>query len=249
MKMNRLAEKIVLVTGAGSGMGEATAMMAAREGAVVVATDINEEAVRAVVKQILLDGGQAYALRHDVSSRESWQDVMDMIMREFNRLDVLVNNAGIALSTPFLEQNETDWSRIFNINVNSVLLGMQQAIQLMQETGGSIVNIASISAISGMAGAGGYTASKGAIDAVTRAAAVDYGKYNIRVNAVYPGYIETKMSAPSMAAYKDYFEQVIPLGHVGQAEEVAYAVVFLATDEASHISGIGLPVDGGVTAR
>ncbi len=247
--MNRLAEKIVLVTGAGSGMGEATAMMAAREGAVVVATDINEEAVRAVVKQILLDGGQAYALRHDVSSRESWQDVMDMIMREFNRLDVLVNNAGIALSTPFLEQNETDWSRIFNINVNSVLLGMQQAIQLMQETGGSIVNIASISAISGMAGAGGYTASKGAIDAVTRAAAVDYGKYNIRVNAVYPGYIETKMSAPSMAAYKDYFEQVIPLGHVGQAEEVAYAVVFLATDEASHISGIGLPVDGGVTAR
>jgi len=247
--MNRLAEKIVLVTGAGSGMGEATAMMAAREGAIVVATDINEEAVRAVVKQILLEGGQAYALRHDVSSRESWQDVMDMIMREFNRLDVLVNNAGIALSTPFLEQDETDWSRIFNINVNSVLLGMQQAIHLMQETGGSIVNIASISAISGMAGAGGYTASKGAIDAVTRAAAVDYGKYNIRVNAVYPGYIETKMSAPSMTAYKDYFEQVIPLGHVGQAEEVAHAVLFLATDEASHISGIGLPVDGGVTAR
>lgn len=247
--MNRLAEKIVLVTGAGSGMGEATAMMAAREGAIVVATDINEEAVRAVVKQILLEGGQAYALRHDVSSRESWQDVMDMIMREFNRLDVLVNNAGIALSTPFLEQDETDWSRIFNINVNSVLLGMQQAIHLMQETGGSIVNIASISAISGMAGAGGYTASKGAIDAVTRAAAVDYGKFNIRVNAVYPGYIETKMSAPAMAAYKDYFEEVIPLGHVGQAEEVAHAVLFLATDEASHISGIGLPVDGGVTAR
>jgi len=247
--MNRLAEKIVLVTGAGSGMGEATALMAAREGAIVVATDINEEAVRAVVKQILLEGGQAYALRHDVSSRESWQDVMDMIMREFNQLDVLVNNAGIALSTPFLEQNETDWSRIFNINVNSVLLGMQQAIRLMQETGGSIVNIASISAISGMAGAGGYTASKGAIDAVTRAAAVDYGKYNIRVNAVYPGYIETKMSAPAMAAYKNYFEQVIPLGHVGQAEEVAHAVLFLATDEASHISGIGLPVDGGVTAK
>ncbi|WP_214849297.1 SDR family NAD(P)-dependent oxidoreductase [Exiguobacterium sp. s138] len=247
--MNRLAEKIVLVTGAGSGMGEATALMAAREGAIVVATDINEEAVRAVVKQILLEGGQAYALRHDVSSRESWQNVTDMIMREFNQLDVLVNNAGIALSTPFLEQDETDWSRIFNINVNSVLLGMQQAIHLMQETGGSIVNIASISAISGMAGAGGYTASKGAIDAVTRAAAVDYGKYNIRVNAVYPGYIETKMSAPSMTAYKDYFEQVIPLGHVGQAEEVAHAVLFLATDEASHISGIGLPVDGGVTAR
>lgn len=247
--MNRLAEKIVLVTGAGSGMGESTALMAAREGAIVVATDINEEAVRAVVKQILLEGGQAYALRHDVSSRESWQNVTDMIMREFNQLDVLVNNAGIALSTPFLEQDETDWSRIFNINVNSVLLGMQQAIHLMQETGGSIVNIASISAISGMAGAGGYTASKGAIDAVTRAAAVDYGKYNIRVNAVYPGYIETKMSAPSMTAYKDYFEQVIPLGHVGQAEEVAHAVLFLATDEASHISGIGLPVDGGVTAR
>ncbi|MDI3236306.1 glucose 1-dehydrogenase [Exiguobacterium antarcticum] len=247
--MNRLADKIMLVTGAGSGMGEATALMAAREGAIVVATDINEEAVRAVVKQILLEGGQAYALRHDVSSRESWQDVTDMIKREFNRLDVLVNNAGIALSTPFLEQDETDWSRIFNINVNSVLLGMQQAIPLMQETGGSIVNIASISAISGMAGAGGYTASKGAIDAVTRAAAVDYGKHNIRVNAVYPGYIETKMSAPSMTAYKDYFEQVIPLGHVGQAEEVAHAVLFLATDEASHISGIGLPVDGGVTAR
>ena len=247
--MKRLEEKITLITGAGSGMGEATALAFAREGAIVIATDINEEAVRSIVKQIQLAGGHAYALHHDVSSRASWKAVFEMVDREFSRLDVLVNNAGIALSTPFLEQDETDWARIFNINVNSVLLGMQQAVPMMENTGGSIVNIASISAISGMAGAGGYTASKGAIDAVTRAAAVDYGKYNIRVNAVYPGYIETKMSAPSMATYKDYFEQVIPLGHVGNAEEVAHAVLFLATDEASHISGVGLPVDGGVTAR
>ncbi|WP_029330003.1 SDR family NAD(P)-dependent oxidoreductase [Exiguobacterium oxidotolerans] len=247
--MKRLEEKITLITGAGSGMGEATALAFAREGAIVIATDINEEAVRSVVKQIHLAGGQAYALDHDVSSGASWKAVFEMVDREFSRLDVLVNNAGIALSTPFLEQDETDWARIFNINVNSVLLGMQQAVPMMENTGGSIVNIASISAISGMAGAGGYTASKGAVDAVTRAAAVDYGKHNIRVNAVYPGYIETKMSAPSMATYKDYFEQVIPLGHVGNAEEVAHAVLFLATDEASHISGVGLPVDGGVTAR
>ncbi|VWX38637.1 SDR family NAD(P)-dependent oxidoreductase [Exiguobacterium oxidotolerans] len=247
--MKRLEEKITLITGAGSGMGEATTLAFAREGAIVIATDINEEAVRSVVKQIHLAGGQAYALHHDVASRASWKAVFEMVDREFSRLDVLVNNAGIALSTPFLEQDETDWARIFNINVNSVLLGMQQAVPMMENTGGSIVNIASISAISGMAGAGGYTASKGAVDAATRAAAVDYGKHNIRVNAVYPGYIETKMSAPSMATYKDYFEQVIPLGHVGNAEEVAHAVLFLATDEASHISGIGLPVDGGVTAR
>lgn len=118
-----------------------------------------------------------------------------------------------------------------------------------KNNGGSIVNISSIAALTGMAGAGAYTASKGAVRSITKAAAVDYGKKNIRVNSVHPGYIETPMSAPSMATYKDYFLSQIALPNLGQAEEVAAAVLFLASDEASHITGIELPVDGGVTAK
>ena len=127
---------------------------------------------------------------------------------------------------------------------------MQLAIPLMEKNnGGSIVNISSIAALTGMAGAGAYTASKGAVRSITKAAAVDYGKKNIRVNSVHPGYIETPMSAPSMATYKEYFLSQIALPNLGKAEEVAAAILFLASDEASHITGIELPVDGGVTAR
>ncbi|RNB73221.1 SDR family NAD(P)-dependent oxidoreductase [Brevibacillus panacihumi] len=246
----RLKDKVAIITGAGSGMGEAAAQMFAREGAKVVATDINEETLKAVVAKIVDQGGEAIALKHNVASKADWEKVMAATVEKYGKLDILVNNAGIALAKDFLEQSEEDWSRTYAINVNSIMYGMQLAIPFMEKNnGGSIVNISSIAALTGMAGAGAYTASKGAVRSITKAAAVDYGKKNIRVNSVHPGYIETPMSAPSMATYKEYFLSQIALPNLGKAEEVAAAILFLASDEASHITGIELPVDGGVTAR
>jgi len=246
----RLKDKVAIITGAGSGMGEAAAQMFAREGAKVVATDINEETLKAVVAKIVDQGGEAIALKHNVASKADWEKVMAATVEKYGKLDILVNNAGIALAKDFLEQSEEDWLRTYAINVNSIMYGMQLAIPFMEKNnGGSIVNISSIAALTGMAGAGAYTASKGAVRSITKAAAVDYGKKNIRVNSVHPGYIETPMSAPSMATYKEYFLSQIALPNLGKAEEVAAAILFLASDEASHITGIELPVDGGVTAR
>ncbi|WP_214778612.1 SDR family NAD(P)-dependent oxidoreductase [Exiguobacterium sp. s22] len=248
----RLQGKVAVITGAGSGMGESTARLFAKEGATVVATDINEQGVQSVVESIRAQGGEAIAVKHDVTSRPSWEDVFAEVEATCGKLDILVNNAGIALAKPFLEQTEEDWARTYRINIDGVMLGTQYAIPLMTENGGgSIVNISSISALTGMAGAGAYTASKGAVRSLTKAAAVDYGKQNIRVNSVHPGYIVTPMSAPHMEHpdYKQHFLNQIALPNLGQADEVAAAVLFLASDEANHISGIELPVDGGVTAK
>jgi NAD(P)-dependent dehydrogenase (short-subunit alcohol dehydrogenase family) len=246
----RLQDKVAVVTGAGSGMGEATALLFARHGAKVVATDINEEAVQAVVAKITEAGGEAIAVKHNVANKEDWEIVYAQTTDKFHKLDILVNNAGISFSKDFLEQTEDDWARLYAINVNSVMFGMQLAIPLMiDNNGGSIVNISSTAALIGMAGAGGYTASKGAVRSITKAAAVDYGKQGIRVNSVHPGYIETPMSAPYINQYKDYFLSQIATPDLGNAEDVASAILFLASDEANHISGIELPVDGGLTAK
>ncbi len=248
----RLTGKVAIITGAGSGMGEETAKLFAREGATVVATDINFEAVTRVVETIRSNGGEAIALQHDVTSRNDWENIYNEVQSVCGKLDVLVNNAGIALAKPFLDQTEEDWARTYRINIDGVMLGTQYAIPLMEQNGGgSIVNISSISALTGMAGAGAYTASKGAVRSLTKAAAVDYGKRNIRVNSVHPGYIVTPMSAPHMEHpdYKQHFLNQIALPNLGRAEEVATAVLFLASDEANHITGIELPVDGGVTAK
>lgn len=252
VKKMRLTGKVAVITGAGSGMGEAEALMFAREGAKVVVTDINFEATEAVVAQIKEAGGEAIAIKHNVASKEDWENVYNKTVEAFGKLDILVNNAGISLAKDFMEQTEEDWARTYAININGTMLGMQLAIPLMEKNeGGSIVNISSISALTGMAGAGAYTASKGAVRSITKAAAVDYGKKNIRVNSVHPGYIVTPMSAPHMEHpdYKNYFLSQIALPNLGKAEEVASAVLFLASDEASHITGIELPVDGGVTAK
>ncbi|CQR47256.1 Cyclopentanol dehydrogenase [Paraliobacillus sp. PM-2] len=248
----RLENKIAVITGAGSGMGKEEAVRFAKEGAIVVATDIDYEAVKSVEEQIKANGGKALALKHDVSSKEDWEQVFTKTIDAFTNLDILVNNAGISLPKPFMEQTEQDWAKAYQINVNSVMFGMQLAVPYMEKNnGGSIVNISSISALIGMAGAGAYTASKGAVRSISKAAAVDFGKKNIRVNSVHPGYIVTPMSAASMEdpKYKEYFLSQVALPNLGNAEEVANAVLFLASDEASHITGIELPVDGGVTAK
>lgn len=246
----RLENKVAIITGAGSGMGKEEALRFAKEGATVVLTDIAFDAVKSVEEEVKQSGGKALAIKHDVSSKEDWEKVVNETVEAFDRLDILVNNAGISLAKPFMDQTEQDWAKTYNININSVMYGMQYAVpQMEKNNGGSIVNISSISALIGMAGAGAYTASKGAVRSISKAAAVDFGKKNIRVNSVHPGYIVTPMSAKSMEQYKDYFLSQVALPNLGNAEEVSNAVLFLASDEASHITGIELPVDGGVTAK
>ncbi|WP_435166401.1 SDR family NAD(P)-dependent oxidoreductase [Paenibacillus glycanilyticus] len=250
--MSRLADKVAIITGAGSGMGREEALLFAREGAKVVATDINEAAVLAVVKEIEAEGGVATAIAHNVASEEQWISVVAAAVKAYGRIDILVNNAGISFAVGMLDTTVEQWDKVMNINLSSVFLGMKHVVPHMQENnGGSIVNISSIAGITGSQGAGAYTASKGAVRMLSKAAAVDYGKDNIRVNSVHPGFIETPMSKEFVGNEQmlAWFLSQTALPRVGQAVEVAKAVLFLASDDASYLTGIELPVDGGVTAK
>ena len=250
--MALLQGKVAIVTGAGSGMGREEALLFAREGAAVAATDVNEAAVQAVVKEIEAGGGQAVAYAHNVASEEEWVSVVEAVIAKFGKVDVLVNNAGVSLATGLLETTVEQWNKVMNINLTSVFLGMKQVIPHMQKNGGgSIVNISSIAGLTGGSGAGAYTASKGGVRLLTKAAAVDFGRDNIRVNSVHPGFIETPMSAQFVNNEQmlQWFLSQTALPRVGQASEVAQAVLFLASDASSYLTGIELPVDGGVTAK
>ncbi|MGO4108403.1 SDR family NAD(P)-dependent oxidoreductase [Paenibacillus sp. YAF4_2] len=250
--MSRLADKVAIITGAGSGMGREEALLFAREGAKVVATDINQAAVQAVVKEIEAQGGIATAIVHNVASEEQWISIVEAAIEVYGRIDILVNNAGISFAVGMLDTTVEQWDKVMNINLSSVFLGMKHVVPHMQKNnGGSIVNISSIAGITGSQGAGAYTASKGAVRMLSKAAAVDYGKDNIRVNSVHPGFIETPMSKEFVNNEQmlGWFLSQTALPRVGQAVEVAKAVLFLASDDASYLTGIELPVDGGVTAK
>lgn len=246
----RLEDKVAIITGAASGMGKAMAYLFAKEGAKVVATDIQKDKLDEIVKDIKSSGAEAIALQHDVSDRDVWfNEVVPQALEAFGKIDILVNNAGISESADFEEQDEKIWTRSYAININSVMLGMQAVLPHMKETGGSIVNISSIAALTGMAGAGSYTASKGAVTSITRAAAVDYGSFKVRVNAINPGYIKTPMSEAFLnhPDYSQYMLAAVPLKEFGLAEDIAQAALFLASDDARYITGVNLAVDGGTT--
>ncbi|QMV41939.1 SDR family NAD(P)-dependent oxidoreductase [Cohnella cholangitidis] len=250
--MAMLTGKVAIVTGAGSGMGREEALLFAKEGAKVVATDINEAAVQAIVKEIESAGGEAIAIAHNVASEDEWVKVVDGTIGKYGKLDILVNNAGISHAAGLLETTVEQWNKVMNINLTSVFLGMKHVIPHMRDNkGGSIVNISSIAGLTGGSGAGAYTASKGGVRMLSKAAAVDFGKDNIRVNSVHPGFIETPMSAEFVNNEQmlQWFLSQTALPRVGRASEVAEAVLFLASDASSYLTGIELPVDGGVTAK
>ena len=247
----RLAGKSALITGAAGGMGAATARLFAREGAKVMLADIVEADLAAVTEEIRSNGGDAQFHKLDISEEADWQAVSAATIAAFNTIDILVNNAGVSGSDPDL-LSRTIWDQQMAINATGTFLGLRTVIPLMQEAGGgSIVNISSISGVTGQSFVHmGYNASKGAVRTMTKAAAVQFAKDGIRVNSVHPGLMPAMRTSKLTAdpEIRDRMLASVPMRRAGHIDEVANANLFLASDEASYVTGVELPVDGGFLA-
>lgn len=251
--MGRLDGKVVWITGAASGLGRASALACAGEGATILATDL--EAPVAVVTEIEGLGGQATALAQDVTDEARWDVIADEAATRFGGFQVLVNNAGVGANKPLVDSDLAYWRWIQSVNSDAVFLGTRVGFRRMAP-GGSIINISSILGIVGNAGTTAYCASKGAVRLFSKAAAVEAAQtgLGIRVNSVHPGYIETPMVMDGVAQRPEP-EKIIemlkarhPVGHLGQPDDIARAVVYLASDETKFVTGTEIVVDGGYTA-
>lgn len=252
----RLQGKIALITGAGSGIGEASALLFAKEGAAVVAADLNGEAARATAERIAAEGGRASHVQGDVGDPDDARRIVEHAVAAFGRIDVLFNNAGIGHVGRVHETEIDDWDRVIRVHVRGTFLMCKYAIPHMIEAGGGvIINMSSAIAQTGLAQRAAYSAAKGAIYALTRSMAVDYAPHNIRVNALCPGtiytpfvenYLKTSYADPDEALKRIKARQLT--GELGRAEDVAYAALYLASDEARFVVGAPLIVDGGLSA-
>ena len=242
----RLGGKVALISGGASGMGQSEAIIFAKEGAKVVVADVLEAEGRQVADGL---GGAGRFVRLDVTSEAAWQEAMAATLSHFGKLDVLINNAGISGSFDPDTLSTSAWDRLMDVNAKGVFLGMKHAIPLMKKAGGgAIVNISSVSGFVGQNGIHmAYNASKGAVRLMTKSAAVQYARSGIRVNSVHPGVLPAMRSSKATAdpAFREKMLAGVPMGRPGRVEEVAYAVLFLASDEASYITGTELVVDGG----
>jgi 3(or 17)beta-hydroxysteroid dehydrogenase len=253
--MDRVKGKVAIITGAASGLGRAQAMLLAKEGAKVIVGDIDEINGKEAVEEITTEGGKAIFMKHDVTSENDWGGIIGKTVADFGKLDVLVNNAGVILFKKIEDTSLEDWRKLMSINLEGVFLGTKYAIGAMKKTGGgSIINISSAVGIVGSPNSTAYCASKGGVRLFTKAAAIECSKmgcdYNIRVNSVHPGISDTPMMAPRLQD-EDMRKTRIswhPIGRLGQPEDIAYCVLYLASDESSFITGAELVVDGGLTA-
>jgi NAD(P)-dependent dehydrogenase (short-subunit alcohol dehydrogenase family) len=242
----RLAGKVALITGGASGMGQSEAVIFAKEGAKVIVADVLEAEGRRVADSL---GGAGRFVHLDVTSEPAWQKAIEATRKDFGKLDVLVNNAGISGTFDPDTLSTSAWDRLMDVNAKGVFLGMKHAIPVMEQAGGgAIVNISSVSGFVGQKGIHmAYNASKGAVRLMTKSAAVQYARSGIRVNSVHPGVLPAMRSSKATAdpAFREKMLAGVPMRREGRVEEVAYAVLFLASDEASYITGTELVVDGG----
>jgi meso-butanediol dehydrogenase / (S,S)-butanediol dehydrogenase / diacetyl reductase len=254
-KEGRLNGKVAIITGAASGIGRATAVIFVREGAKLVLADVNEEGLNETLRRVKGEGGEAVTRITDVAVEEDVRKLIEFAIQTYIKIDILCNNAGISGGLSKLEEQDAgEWLTVFGVNVMGAVFGIKHVAKHMQvQRYGAIVNTASVAGIRSGAGGNAYSASKAAIINLTRTSACDFGGYNVRVNAVCPGLIETGMTQPvfDYAREKGKEEKLgyrCELRRYGEPEEVARAILFLASDEASYITGQALPVDGGNTA-
>ena len=247
----RLEGKVALISGGARGMGAAEARLFASEGAKVVLGDVLESEGQQVEAEIAEAGGEAVFVRLDVTSEDDWQRAVDTAIERFGGLHILVNNAGIWNGGNVETQTVEGWDQIMDINAKGVFLGTRAAIPAMRDSGsGSIVNISSVAGIIGSVGATAYNASKGAVRLLTKSTAVQYAAEGIRCNSVHPGPIETQMIREVYPddEIRNSRISAIPMGRMGEMDDVAKGVLFLASDEASYMTGSELVIDGGATA-
>lgn len=255
--MGRVEGKVALVTGAALGIGRETCLLLARDGAAVAVTDVLEAEGQEVVEEIQAHGGRARFWRLDVASEPQVQSVVADVVRTFGQLNVLVNNAGISgASRPTHEITEAEWDRVMAINVKGAFFCTKHAIPAMRVAGGgSIINLSSIYGLVGAADAPPYHASKGAVRLMSKTDALLYARDGIRVNSVHPGFIWTPMVERFLRAGGDVAEgrkaldALHPIGHLGEPEDIAYGILYLASDESKFVTGSELVIDGGYTAR
>ena len=252
--MGRLEGKVAIISGGARGQGETEAKMFVQEGAKVILGDVLDDVGRKVEAEIRESGAETTYLHLDVTREDDWRAAVDQAVSRYGKLDILVNNAGILIRKGIEETTEEVWDRIMDVNAKGVLWGVKHAVPAMRQAGGgSIVNISSIAGLVADPGGGSvsYTASKGAVRLLTKAAAIQYAREGIRCNSVHPGPIDTDMIRDTLNDPGKVEERLkrIPLGRVGTSDDIAYGVLFLASDEASFITGSELVIDGGITAQ
>ena len=256
--MNRLRGKSAIVTGGAVGIGRACALRFAEEGAVVAISDVDAVNGPLLVDEIRGRGGDAVFVRHDVADEAGWEALVRTVLERYKKLDVLVNNAGVALAKDVEHTTLDEWRRLMSITLDGVFLGTKHAVSAMKATGGgSIINLSSIEGLIGDPSLAAYNASKGGVRLLTKSAALYCARagYNIRVNSVHPGYIWTPMvenflkSQGDVAQGRKVLDSLHPVGHVGEPDDIAYGVVYLASDESKFVTGAELVIDGGYTAQ
>jgi len=256
--MNRVQGKVAIVTGGAMGIGEACAAMLAAEGAAVALTDVNRAAGEAAAKRIAERAARAVFLPHDVGKEEDWHRVVADVVQRFGGLDILVNNAGLGIMGDVEHATLEQWRRLMAVNLDGVFLGIKTVIPAMRRSGGgSIINLSSIEGLIGDPDLAAYNASKGAVRLLTKSAALYCAREHtgIRVNSVHPGYIRTPMvesavkASPDPAAMWKRIDSLHPVGHIGKPDDIAYGVLYLASDEAAFVTGTELVIDGGYTAQ
>jgi NAD(P)-dependent dehydrogenase (short-subunit alcohol dehydrogenase family) len=247
----RLDGKVALISGGARGQGAAEGKLFTREGAKVVLGDVLDADGQQTAREIQAAGGSAVYVHLDVTQETDWQNAVGVAVRNFGRLNILVNNAGILRMEGIEDTTLEIWNRVIAVNQTGVFLGMRHAIPAIRQAGGgSIINISSIAGLIGVGGAAAYQATKGAVRILTKSAAVQYAKENIRINSIHPGVITTLMVTRGIdPEARKLFEQATPLGREGSAEEIANGALFLASDESSYMTGAELVLDGGYTAQ